>query len=79
MCFFFRVLDKMGNNLAAIAPNIILPVEKYLEGHVFETQSLGSTRFMKVVRAKNAPNVSIVAKVNHTSRHYRVASFMLLE
>ncbi|XP_075254155.1 phosphoinositide 3-kinase regulatory subunit 4-like isoform X3 [Convolutriloba macropyga] len=53
----------MGNNLAAIAPSQILPVEKYLEGHVFETHSLGSTRFMKVVRARSAPNVSIVAKV----------------
>ncbi len=55
----------MGNNLAAIAPNQILPVEQYLQGHVFDIQSLGSTRFMKVVRAKTALNASVVAKVRY--------------
>ncbi|KAF6034485.1 PIK3R4 [Bugula neritina] len=56
----------MGNQIAtAKAPNEILPVERYfplLPATIFE-KSLGSTRFLKVAKAKNTSEQQQVVKV----------------
>ncbi|CAG4938820.1 unnamed protein product [Colias eurytheme] len=52
----------MGNQLVGIAPSQIYPVEHYLSDHVdlsFD-QSLGSTRFFKVARARTREGLVVV-------------------
>ncbi|XP_026320617.1 phosphoinositide 3-kinase regulatory subunit 4 [Hyposmocoma kahamanoa] len=52
----------MGNQLVGVAPSQIYPVEHYLSDHVdlsFD-QSLGSTRFLKVARAKSREGLIVV-------------------
>ncbi|XP_060807127.1 phosphoinositide 3-kinase regulatory subunit 4 [Amyelois transitella] len=52
----------MGNQLAGVAPSQIYPVEHYLSDHVdlhFD-QSLGSTRFLKVARARSQEGLVVV-------------------
>ncbi|XP_045762546.1 phosphoinositide 3-kinase regulatory subunit 4 [Maniola jurtina] len=52
----------MGNQLVGVAPSQIYPVEHYLSDHVdlsFD-QSLGSTRFFKVARARTREGLVVV-------------------
>ncbi|XP_028172381.1 phosphoinositide 3-kinase regulatory subunit 4 isoform X2 [Ostrinia furnacalis] len=52
----------MGNQLVGVAPSQIYPVEHYLSDHVdlsFD-QSLGSTRFLKVARARSREGLVVV-------------------
>ncbi|XP_059055850.1 phosphoinositide 3-kinase regulatory subunit 4 [Achroia grisella] len=52
----------MGNQLVGVAPSQIYPVEHYLSDHVdlkFDT-SLGSTRFLKVARARSQEGLVVV-------------------
>ncbi|XP_052743636.1 phosphoinositide 3-kinase regulatory subunit 4 [Bicyclus anynana] len=52
----------MGNQLVGVAPSQIYPVEHYLNDHVdlsFD-QSLGSTRFFKVARARTREGLVVV-------------------
>ncbi|KAJ0171440.1 hypothetical protein K1T71_012990 [Dendrolimus kikuchii] len=52
----------MGNQLVGVAPSQIYPVEHYLSDHVdlsFD-QSLGSTRFLKVARARSNEGLVVV-------------------
>ncbi|XP_053618179.1 phosphoinositide 3-kinase regulatory subunit 4 [Plodia interpunctella] len=52
----------MGNQLVGVAPSQIYPVEHYLSDHVdlkFD-QSLGSTRFLKVARARSQEGLVVV-------------------
>ncbi|XP_048484293.1 phosphoinositide 3-kinase regulatory subunit 4 [Plutella xylostella] len=52
----------MGNQLVGIAPSQIYPVEHYLSDHVdlsFD-QSMGSTRFLKVARARSREGLVVV-------------------
>ncbi|KAI5638356.1 protein kinase domain-containing protein [Phthorimaea operculella] len=52
----------MGNQLVGVAPSQIYPVEHYLSDHVDLTfdQSLGSTRFLKVARARSREGLVVV-------------------
>ncbi|CAG9570785.1 unnamed protein product [Danaus chrysippus] len=52
----------MGNQLVGVAPSQIFPVEHYLSDHVDLTfdQSLGSTRFFKVARARTREGLVVV-------------------
>ncbi|CAH2097622.1 unnamed protein product [Euphydryas editha] len=52
----------MGNQLVGVAPSQIFPVEHYLSDHVELTfdQSLGSTRFFKVARARTREGLVVV-------------------
>ncbi|XP_063387877.1 phosphoinositide 3-kinase regulatory subunit 4 [Cydia fagiglandana] len=54
----------MGNQLMGLAPSQIYPVEHYLSDHADLTfdMSLGSTRFLKVARARSREGL-VVAKV----------------
>ncbi|XP_068624877.1 phosphoinositide 3-kinase regulatory subunit 4 [Battus philenor] len=52
----------MGNQLVGVAPSQIYPVEHYLSDHAdlsFD-QSLGSTRFLKVARARSREGLIVV-------------------
>ncbi|XP_013182356.1 PREDICTED: phosphoinositide 3-kinase regulatory subunit 4 isoform X1 [Papilio xuthus] len=52
----------MGNQLVGVAPSQIFPVEHYLSDHAdlsFD-QSLGSTRFLKVARARSREGLIVV-------------------
>ncbi|RVE51799.1 hypothetical protein evm_003602 [Chilo suppressalis] len=52
----------MGNQLVGVAPSQIYPVEHYLSDHAdlsFD-QSLGSTRFLKVARARSQEGLVVV-------------------
>ncbi|CAB3229628.1 unnamed protein product [Arctia plantaginis] len=52
----------MGNQLVGVAPSQIYPVEHYLSDHADLTfdQSLGSTRFLKVARARSQEGLVVV-------------------
>ncbi|XP_045455621.1 phosphoinositide 3-kinase regulatory subunit 4 [Melitaea cinxia] len=52
----------MGNQLVGLAPSQIFPVEHYLDDHAELTfdQSLGSTRFFKVARARTKEGLVVV-------------------
>lgn len=53
----------MGNQLSSIAPSQIFPVEHYFNGLENEIQfesSMGSTRFLKVARAKSDEGLVVV-------------------
>lgn len=56
----------MGNQLSSIAPSQIFPVEHYfggLENEVMFETNMGSTRFLKVARAKLPDEGLVVVKV----------------
>jgi phosphoinositide-3-kinase regulatory subunit 4 len=55
----------MGNQITAIAPAQILPLESYFNDLVDygKPNSLGSTRFFKVARSTHRDNVEMVVKV----------------
>ena len=53
----------MGNQLSSIAPSQIFPVEHYfnaLENEIQFESNMGSTRFLKVARAKSDEGLVVV-------------------
>ncbi|GBP54418.1 Phosphoinositide 3-kinase regulatory subunit 4 [Eumeta japonica] len=58
----YNFTKTMGNQLVGVAPSQIYPVEHYLSDHsdLSFDQSLGSTRFLKVARARSREGLVVV-------------------